>query len=145
MKSFAVIALVISPSICNANDWNMETCVSALESAYQPFKARTDASTTGDFDSDGKNDFAVILDKTKNNQKSAIGVCLSIDKRPLLITAPYQSTKIFTKPKGTAYMDFDTEKGGIYDRDVISVSDGAWIGASYALRGGIFVQIIDGD
>ena len=106
------------------------------------FSPRGDAATQGDFNSDGAPDFALLLEAKAAPHRAAVGVCLSNESRPLLITSPYQSAKIFTKRKGTKYMEFDTEHSGIYERDAISVSDGAWIGASYILRGGVFVQVI---
>jgi hypothetical protein len=116
-----------------------------LGHAYSFFSPRPNAATKGDFNSDGEPDFALLLEAKASPHRAAVGVCLSNEPRPLLITSPYQSAKIFTKPKGTKYMDFDAESSGIYERDAISVSDGAWLGASYILRGGVFVQVIDSD
>jgi len=145
MKIIAVVISLALPSAAFCQEWSREHCSSALEQAYSSFAAREHASTRGDFNSDGKADFALLLDSARDSRKSAIGVCLSREPRPLLITAPYESGKIFTKPKGTAYRDFETEKDGVYERDAISVSDGAWVGASYVLRGGVFAKVIDGD
>jgi hypothetical protein len=140
-----MMALGGAPSFHAGHAWSAPNCVSALEQAYKPFAARKGAETSGDFNSDGQPDFAMLLDNARTPAISAIGICLSNESRPLLITAPYQTVEIFTKPKGTAYEDYEDETQGTYDRDVISVSDGAWIGASYVLRAGIFVRIVDGD
>jgi hypothetical protein len=145
MKILAALIALALPSAALCQEWRLESCSSALAFSYSSFSAREGASTTGDFNSDGNPDFALLLDQTRDSHKSAIGVCLSKEPRPLLITGPYESTEIFTKPKGTEYMNFETEKSGFYERDAISVSDGAWIGASYILRGGVFARVIDGD
>lgn len=138
----AMIGLAVLPAF--AQEWNADTCRAGLEHAYATFSARAGASTAGDFNGDHQEDFALLLDDSLKH-RSAIGVCLSREPRVLLITAPYQSSRIFTKPKGTAYMNFETEKKGAYELDAISVSDGAWIGASYILRAGVFARVIDGD
>lgn len=145
MKMLLIVAALASPSLALSQEWNQADCTSALEHAYNPFLARSEAHTTGDFNSDGRADFAVLLDRQGAPSRSAIGVCLSNEARPLLIISPFQTGKIFTKIKGTAYQDSETGVEGTYDRDVISVSDGAWIGASYLLRAGVFVRIVDGD
>ena len=145
MKLLVALVVLVTPLPAFAQEWNAASCESALESAYASFSARDAANTTGDFNSDGRADFALLLDSVWGVKRSAIGVCLSREPRPLLILNPYETGKIFTKPKGTAFMDVETETEGVYERDVISVSDGGWIGASYILRAGVFVKIIDGD
>ena len=145
MKSLVGIAMILASSAAYCQGWGSESCGAALERAYTVFSVRPDATTQGDFNSDGQSDFAKLLDHKYQPGKAAVGICLSGVKKPLLITDPYQSTKIFTKPKGTAYMDFNTEKEGVYERDVVSVSDGTWFGSSYILRSGVFVEVIDGD
>lgn len=145
MKTFAIMVLLAVSSPALSQEWSAEACVSALTQAYPSFSARRDAGTVGDFNSDGRLDFALLLDRLGGSRQAAIGVCLSREPRPLLITAPYQTGRIFTKPKGTAYMDYETEGNGVYERDVIAVSDGASAGASYVLRAGVFVRVIDGD
>lgn len=144
----AVLALSMSPAIAQepapVPAWDSATCTAALEHAYRSFAARPGASTEGDYNGDGRADVALLLDNPVAG-RSAIGVCLSRESRPLLVTAPYQDAKIFTKPKGTAYTDFEAARNGVYELDAISVSDGAWIGASYVLRAGVFERIVDTD
>ena len=145
MKHLVALLILLASSAATCQEWNGNTCTRSLEHAYSFFAVRPTASTQGDFNGDGSLDFAVVLDGKSHSGKAAIGVCLSRETRPLLITHPYQSTRIFTKPKGTSYVDFDTEDRGTYELDSISVSDGAWLGASYILRGGVFVRVVDQD
>ena len=141
MKILLVLSVGLAAFPALGQEWRADSCESALARAYTPFSARAGARTSGDFNGDGKADFAVFLDNLAAH-KSAIGVCLSREPRPLLITAPYQTGKIFTKPKGTAYTNSETK--GVYELDTISVSDGAKSGASYILRAGVFARIVDG-
>ena len=145
MKTVAIFLALAAPASALSQDWTAETCNSALEHAYSPFAAKPGASTRGDFNSDGLTDFALLLGNSRNTRNSAIGVCLSKEPRPLLITAPYATGTISTKPMGTAYRDLETAKKGAYERDAISVNDGAGAGASYILRAGVFARVIDGD
>lgn len=145
MKPLVALLLLLASSTSRCQEWNGDTCNVSLTRAYNFFAVRPGAATLGDFNGDGALDFAVILDGKGHSGRTAIGVCLSREARPLLITDPYQSATITTKPKGTAYLDFETEGHGIYELDSISVSDGTWLGASYILRGGVFARIIDRD
>lgn len=144
MKLIVTLLLLAAPSAALCQDWSVDSCSSALQRAYSSFSAREHAGTSGDFNGDGNLDFALLMDSLRGSHKAAIGVCLSREQRPLLITAPYTSGKIFTKPKGTAYEDLEADKRGAYERDAISVSDGASVGASYILRAGVFARVIDG-
>ena len=141
MKTILILMLGLVAFPAFAQEWRADSCESALAQAYTPFSARTDAPTSGDFNGDGQADFALFLDN-RASHNSAIGVCLSREPRPLLITAPYQTAKIFTKPKGTAYTSAKSK--GVYELDTISVSDGAKSGASYILRAGVFARVVDG-
>jgi hypothetical protein len=143
MKTIAVVLALALPSVASCQGWSVESCSAALEHAYSSFSAREHASTAGDFNSDGEADYALLLDSVRDSHKSAVGVCLSKEPRPLLVTSPYASGKIFTKPRGTAYKDSETGKEGVYERDAISVGDGARAGASYILRVGVFARVID--
>jgi hypothetical protein len=42
-------------------------------------------------------------------------------------------------------MDLETGNKSTYERDAISVSNGAGVRASYVLRRGVFARVIDGD
>ena len=143
MKIILVLALGLVAFPSFGQEWRVDSCESALARAYTSFSARADARTDGDFNGDRQADFALLLDNPATH-KSAIGVCLSKEPRPLLITAPYQTGRIFTKPKGTGYTNTETQQKGAYELDAISVSDGARIGASYILRAGVFVRVVDG-
>jgi len=146
MRLLVVLLLLQASAAVSAQEWSSINCDASLGHAYSFFVPRRDATATqGDFNGDGTTDYALLLEAKALPHKGAIGVCLSNEPRPLLITSPYVSTKIFTKAKGTEYMDFDSESTGVYEHDAISVSDGAWLGASYILRAGVFVQVIDSD
>jgi len=146
MKILVVVLLLQASVAASAQERSSATCGASLSHAYSFFTPRGDgAATEGDFNSDGAADFALLLEEKASPHKAAIGVCLSNEPRPLLIISPYVSAKIFTKPKGTEYMDVDTESTDIYERDAISVSDGECCGASYILRAGAFVQVVDSD
>jgi len=145
MKVIVVLIALAAPSLALGQEWSAESCSAALERAYSPFSARAGASTRGDFNSDRQADFALLLDSSRSTGKSAIGVCLSKEPRALLITAPYATANISTKPQGTAYSDRETGKKGTYERDAISVSDTAGgASASYVLRVGVFARVVDG-
>jgi hypothetical protein len=146
MKFLAALLLLQASAGAPAQDGASGTCSALLGHAYGFFAPRGDAAATqGDFNSDGAVDFALLLEEKASPHRAAIGVCLSNEPRPLLIISPYVSGKIFTKPKGTSYMDLESQSTGVYERDAISVSDGEWLGVSYILRGGVFVQVIDAD
>jgi hypothetical protein len=142
-----IVALLLLQAAMDASaaSWTSSHCGGALERAYAFFSVRPHASTQGDFNGDGDADFAFLLVTNGTPAKAAIGVCLSNEARPLLITSPPESAVISTKPRGTAYLDFDTKRPGVFELDAISVSDGASMGASYILRAGVFVPIIDRD
>ena len=101
--------------------------------------------TVGDYNSDKIPDFALLLSPKSNDRKQSIGVCLSNVSIPVLINYAYVPGNIFTKPKGSRYDDYDLGKSSIYERDVISVNNNECCGASYVLRGGVFVEIVDSD
>ena len=143
MRTILVLTLCLAAVPAFAQEWRADTCEPALAHAYTSFSARANARTSGDFNGDGRMDFALFLDNLIVH-KVAIGVCLSGEPRPLLITAPSQTSKILTKPKGTAYMSIETGQHGVYELDTISVSNGAQDGASYILRAGVFARVVDG-
>ena len=144
LKVLAALLMLPASIGASSGNWNSDSCGEALQRAYGFFSVRPQSTTLGDFNGDGELDFASLLDGKASNRR-AIGICLSKEARPLLINSPYQSIRIFTKPKGTPYLDVATEKPGIYELDAIAVSDGGWLGASYILRAGVFVQVVDGD
>lgn len=144
MKVIVTLIALAAPFSALSQDWSAESCGAALEHAYSPFTARVGATTRGDFNSDGLPDFALFLDNVRAG-KSAIGVCLSKEPRPLLITAPFATATISTKPSGTGYVDQESGKRGAYERDAISVTNGAGASASYVLRVGVFARVVDGN
>src|SRR6476469_4325820 len=102
MKRLVALLMVLAPCAATCQEWTGTTCIASLERAYSVFAVRPDTSIQGDFNGDGGLDFAVLLDGKAHKGNAAIGVCLSREARPLIITHPYQSTKIVARPKGTA-------------------------------------------
>ena len=145
MKVVAVLIALAAPASAIGQAWTAETCSAALEHSYASFVARAGATTRGDFNSDGLPDAALLLDNMRGAHRSAIGVCLSKEPRPLLITAPYAAGTISTTPVGTRYTDSETGRTGAFERDAITVRDGGGARASYVLRVGVFARVIDGD
>ena len=144
MKITAILSTLFLMSSASASEpWTATSCKESIAHAYNGYELRDAAPASGDYNDDGHSDFAFLLDR--QSKKAAIGVCLSGVGFPVAITNIYVSGHISTKVKGTRYMNFDTETESTYERDVISVDDGAWIGASYVLRQGIFVEVVDRD
>ena len=150
MKFLALIALVALPLVSQAQSWQPESCKSALLAAYTtmeplPASDHVESQTQGDYNSDKITDVAILLKPKRDTRKQSIGVCLSNVRIPVLINYAYVPNHIFTKRKGTRYNDYDLGQTRTFDRDVISVNDNACCGASYILRGGVFVEIVDSD
>ena len=87
----------------------------------------------------------MLLRPKRHDRKQSIGVCLSNVKVPVLINYAYVQDHISTKAKGTRYNDYDRETTSRYERDAITFDDQVCCGASYILRGGVFVEIVDSD
>ncbi len=150
MKFLAIAVLTFVPCLADAQTWKAESCKSALLTAYTAMELLPQAEgnshlTLGDYNADNAPDVAMLLRPKSNNWKQSIGVCLSNVSIPVLINYAYVPGNVFTKPKGTPYYDYDLETTGVYERDVISVSDNECCGASYVLRSGVFVEIVDSD
>ena len=113
--------------------------------AHDPTKLYS--KTTGDFDGDGKEDVALLLRPTSGHGKYAISVCLSSkpSEPPTLIQNAYTYGPLSTTPKGREYYDFNTDKEGRYELDGIGSYCCECCGATYILRKGRFVEIIDSD
>ena len=150
MKVLATTALLLIAFSCNAQSWQVASCRDILLTTFTSLKPlpaamSTDSVTQGDYNSDRIPDVAMLLRPKKLNRKQSIGVCLSNVASPVLINYAYVPDHVFTKPKGTRYDDYETGQTLTYERDAISVNDMQCCGASYVLRGGVFVEIIDSD
>ena len=150
MKFLALVVLALAPLVAQTQSWEAESCKSALLSAYTTLESlpqadRHSSITVGDYNSDKIPDVAMLLRPRTNNRKQSIGVCLSNVTVPVLINYAYVSNNIVTKARGTRYNDYELEKSGVYEHDVISVNNNECCGASYVLRRGVFVEIVDSD
>ena len=150
MKLLALLAFAIAPLASNAQSLEPESCKNALLAAYTtmepiPSSVAVSSFTRGDYNSDEIPDVAMLLRPKSQNRKQSIGVCLSNVKIPVLINYAYVPNHISTKIKGTRYDDYDRGVTSTYERDVITVNDQVCCGASYILRGGVFVEIVDSD
>ena len=108
---------------------------------------RTSVSARGDFDGDGAADTALLLQPLGGTAKLAAAVCLSGSPggQPMLIEDIYTAGNLSTKGKGSRYVDYDTEQAGVYERDGINSYCCGCCGATYVLRNGAFVQVVDSD
>ena len=150
MKFLAIVVFALLPFSSQAQSWHPQSCKSALLSAYTTMEALPEsesvaALTAGDYNDDQIQDVAMLLRPKSQSRKQSIGVCLSNVKIPVLINYAYVPNHISTKMKGTRYNDYDREVTSTYERDVITVNDQTCCGASYILRGGVFVEIVDSD
>jgi len=105
------------------------------------------SKTVGDYDGDGKEDIALLLRPRSGAGEYAISVCLSSkpSRAPEFIQEAYTYGPLSTTPKGREYHDFDTGKEGLYEFDGIGSYCCECCGATYILRQGRFVEVIDSD
>jgi hypothetical protein len=142
-----VIQLATSPVLA------ADSCAVRATYAYADYhlaptnSERTSVSAHGDFDGDGKRDTAILLKPLAKNTKLAAAVCLSSTpgSTPVLIKDIYTAGNLSTKKKGSRHFDFDTEKYGVYERDGINTFCCECCGATYIMRNGEFVQVVDSD
>lgn len=138
----ALFGLVGAATASPSEAWTQEACHAALAQSFSAYQLRAAPGTSGDYNDDRLPDFAYLLDR-KAGGASAAGVCLSSVEVPVVITHLYVADRISTTGKGTRFHDVEKGTEGHYEKDVISVDDGQRNGASYILRGGVFVQIVD--
>ncbi|MHB9097095.1 MAG: hypothetical protein ACYC5X_04645 [Syntrophales bacterium] len=105
------------------------------------------SKTVGDYDGDGKEDIALLLRPISGHGDYAISVCLSSKPSgaPELIHKAYTYGPLVTTPKGREYYDFSTDAEGRYELDGIGSYCCECCGATYILRKGKFVEVIDSD
>lgn len=103
--------------------------------------------TRGDFDGDGKMDWAILLRPKSGNGKFAISVCLSsrASRAPELIPDAYTAGPLSTTPKGRKYLDSDSNFERRYEHDGIGSYCCECCGATYIFRNGQFVAVVDSD
>ena len=99
--------------------------------------------TTGDFDSDEKDDTAFLI--LRDGQKK-IAVCLSGMDSALLIGDLYCNDGIARVRKGATYYNFDTDSEGRYASDGIHAYCYEKAGATYLYKkDGTFERVVDSD
>lgn len=135
-------ALLLTGTAASAQDWTPAQCAASLERAYSFFSARAGTQVQGELNGDGRVDHALLLDHRARPDRSVIGVCLSGEPRPLLITDPYASTRIAITPHGAEYHDAQAGNAGRFELDAITVGDADDARASYILRVGVFERIV---
>lgn len=159
------LALLIVLSVCSASAtagiasascekrtrWAFPACVSTP--AYpDPGAPKHDpdgphSEAYGDYDGDGKMDAALLLRPASGEGRHAISVCLSRkpDGAPELIRDAYTAGPVSTTPKDRRHYDYNTGTHGLYELDGVGSYCCECCGATYILRKGRFVEIIDSD
>ena len=102
---------------------------------------RPASTIRGDFNGDGRDDWAGLMDRKAQPARSAIGVCLSGEVRPLLIPGQHRLARIALTTKGSRHADLVTDMTGVFERDAISTTDEDGNTVSYILRIGTFARI----
>ena len=138
-------ALLLTSTAASAQDWAREQCAASLERAYSFFSTRAGTQVQGELNGDGRADHALLLDHRSRPDRSVIGVCLSGEPRPLLITDPYASTRIAITPRGREYRDAQAGNARQFELDAITVDGAAAARASYILRVGVFERVVHAD
>lgn len=101
----------------------------------------------GDFDDDGKDDVALLVQPLAKSASLKIVACLSSlgPTRPVVVEKPYCHDGITTVSKGGPYYDFGSDSEGTYPKDGIHAYCFEKAGATYVLEGDSFRQIVDSD
>ncbi|MFC0679573.1 hypothetical protein ACFFGH_17185 [Lysobacter korlensis] len=137
--------LLAAPSAALCAEWDQTHCLASLDRAYSLFTIRSDAAIRGDFNGDGRDDWASLMDRKAPPAKAAIGVCLSGEARPLLIPSQHGLVSITMRAKGSRHSDLATDLSGVFERDAISANDESGAQSSYILRAGTFARIASRD
>jgi hypothetical protein len=111
--------------------------------------------TYGDFDGDGRNDVALLIQHGANpdpqypgrGNSLHIAVCLNTLKgfKFYLIDNPYCGDGIATSLKGRRYYDYNTDKKGTFRHDGVAAYCFEKAGATYQFQNGAFHEIVDSD
>jgi len=99
---------------------------------------------TGDFDGDGRDDEAIII---QHAGQTEVAVCLATASgtRLVVIEKPYCSDYVSISKAGSKHYNYDTEKIEVIKKDGISVSCYGQAGATYLYEGKGFRQLVDSD
>jgi hypothetical protein len=147
-RALATLLLILIPCTAQATGLT-EECETITRKAFPDFdRAKATYSVAlGDFDDDGEQDAALLVEKPGVGRSQAIAVCLSSRKGqdPLLITNLYVSESLSVARKGTHFHNYDTEEEDVYPRDGISVRCCECCGATYLFSNGNFHQVVDSD
>jgi len=149
--------------ICPASDADAalisQSCRDALNSKLQVWqlaKVTKDAAAwaekqkfdpvfgIGDFDGDGRNDEAILIQHAGQKEVAA---CLATagGTRLVLIENPYCSDYLSISKAGSKHYDYDTDTIEVIKKDGISVSCYEQAGATYLYEGTTFRQLVDSD
>lgn len=101
----------------------------------------------GDFDDDGEEDVAFMIQPETHSVSRKIVACLSSigAAKPVVIEKPYCSDGIGTAQKGRRYYDYSTGLEGTYPKDGIHAYCFEKAGATYIFTNGSFREIVDSD
>lgn len=167
------LALVISPLSLQAQrneDSLLDACKARITAKFKQWRlasataavaefAKTrhenPAVTKGDFDGDGRQDLALLIQDGPAPESDLPGrldslhlaVCLNQKTgiKLYLIDKPYCGDGITRTPKGNSYYDFETNKTGTYRLDGVSAYCFEKAGATYEFADGQFQRIVDSD
>lgn len=133
--------LLSAPFAVLCTERNEAECRAALAQAYSVFQMQPASAVRGDFNGDGRKDWAGLMERKAEPARSAIGVCLSGEHRPLLILSQHKLTGMVLTNKGSRHSDLAADATGVFERDAISVTEEAGDVSSYILRVGTFARI----
>jgi hypothetical protein len=168
--SLALLIPVLSLQAQTNKEMLLQTCKARITAKFQQWRAapvtaevakfararhKDPTVTTGDFDGDGRQDLALLIqdgpapgpDNPGRPDSLHIAVCLN-QKTGIslfLIDKPYCSDGIERTLKGNSYYDFETGKRGTYRLDGVSAYCFEKAGATYEFENGIFSRIVDSD
>jgi len=100
----------------------------------------------GDFDGDGRQDVALLIQTASESASIKIVACLSRmgATKPVVVEKPYCTDGIRRVLKGKRYHDF-SEREGTYPKDGVHAYCFEKAGATYIFTDGSFQQIVDSD
>lgn len=98
----------------------------------------------GDFDGDGRNDVAILVQHA-GQRKVVVCLATASGTRFFVIEKPYCSDYLSISKAGGEHYNYDTEKTEVIKNDGISVSCFERAGATYLYDGHGFRQLVDSD
>ncbi|GHA83842.1 hypothetical protein [Cognatilysobacter bugurensis] len=141
MRLSVGLFLLAAPFAALCAERSESNCRASLERAYSVYEMRPASTIRGDFNGDGQDDLAGLMDRKAQPIRLAIGVCLSGEDRPLLIPSQRGLTRIALTVRGSRHADLVTDMTGVFERDALSTTDEDGNTVSYILRAGTFARI----